>query len=93
MGEENNIKNIGINISENGYVVYDKDTGKSYVFTSAKKMRDWLKDNLAPTGEVERFSAALDSKEEPRAGSFEQQYNSVFGVSVGKTNTSKIVAS
>ena len=53
-------KHITIDISENGYVVTDILTTKTYVFTSSKKMRDWLKDNLAATGETERFVNALD---------------------------------
>jgi len=57
-----------VDITENGYVVTgmykNNGTKKQYVFRKASEMRKWLKDNLAPTGEVERFSDALDNESE-----------------------------
>ena len=58
-----------INVSSlNGYTVTvinsrNGTRGKQFVFDKAKKMRDWIKENLAATGEVERFSEALDNDE------------------------------
>jgi hypothetical protein len=59
-----NYTKVSIDIMENGYTatVINKNgkKGKQFIFANAKKMRSWLKDNLAPTGEVQRFSDALD---------------------------------
>ena len=64
----NSYKKVNIDIMENGYTVTvvlpEKDKGKKFVFDKCKKMKDWLKDNLAATGEVERFSDALDDKKD-----------------------------
>ena len=62
MKEALNIKNIGISIADNGFLVTDITTKKSIIFTNSKKLRAWLKNNLSATGEVERFSNALDSE-------------------------------
>ena len=57
-------KKVCVDIMENGYTVTiltsNNDTGKKFVFSTAKKLRDWLRNNLSATGEVEEFSKALD---------------------------------
>jgi hypothetical protein len=58
-------KKVAIDIMENGFTVTVKGRGhkgKQFVFPDAKSMNEWLKDNLAATGEVEEFSEALDEK-------------------------------
>ena len=59
-------KKVAIDIMENGYTVtvinYNSVSGKKFVFSNVNDMRDWLKDNLSATGEVERFSKALDNE-------------------------------
>lgn len=72
---------VAIDINENGYTVTVADNGKRYVFDKAKKMREWLKDNLAPTGEVKRFSDALDN--EPETGPSFDDFNTVFNTPIG----------
>lgn len=69
-----NYKEISIDIVENGVIVKCSD-GKDYVFTNTNKLRKWLKDNLAPTGEVERFSNALDDEEKPYYSSLVDNFN------------------
>jgi len=63
-----NYAKVSIDITENGYIVTglykNQGSGKQYVFKKASEMRKWLKDNLAPTGEVKRFSDALDNESE-----------------------------
>ena len=57
-------KKVTIDIMENGYVVTvctpKAFEGKKFVFDTVKKLQEWLKENLSVTGEVERFSDALD---------------------------------
>ena len=59
---------ISIDISENGFIVTVHEpieySGKQFVFQKIKQLRTWLSENLAATGEVERFSEALDNEEE-----------------------------
>jgi len=57
-------KRVGIDVLENGYIVtvllpIDYN-GKKFIFNTVKKMKEWLNENLSATGEVERFSEALD---------------------------------
>ena len=59
-----NYKDITIEVVENGYIVTTPD-GKCIFYTS-EELREWLKNNLAPTGEVERFSDALDNESSPK---------------------------
>ena len=82
-------KKVAIDIMENGYTVTvinrkNGTRGKQFVFDSAKKMRNWLKDNLSPTGEVERFSEALDNDEKP---------DTIYGVDVTQGFSSAIIGS
>lgn len=65
-GEKNmaDYKKIHIDITENGYIVTvgepSNDSGQQFVFQKIKQLRTWLSENLSATGEVERFSEALD---------------------------------
>jgi hypothetical protein len=71
-------KNIGIDITENGYII---TAGKKrFVFDDIKKMREWIEENIAPTGETKQFSDALDDdttsvKQEAVYGSSTAYYN------------------
>ena len=52
-------KNISIDVTENGFIVTAGES-KKFVFSDCDKMREWIMENLSATGEVERFSDALD---------------------------------
>lgn len=59
-------KKISIDITENGYIItINGDTSntkeKQFIFSNIKKLREWMKEHLSATGEVERFSDALDT--------------------------------
>ena len=54
-------------------VLPTSDKGKQFVFDKSKKLKEWLKDNLAPTGEVERFSDALDN--DPKNDTIDANYS------------------
>ena len=53
-------KNIGIDISENGFIITAK--GKTFIFDNIKKVREWIEENIAPTGEIKQFSEGLDDE-------------------------------
>ena len=55
-----NHKNIGIEVSENGYIITANK--KTYIFDDIKKMRTWIEENVAPTKEIQDFSNALDDE-------------------------------
>ena len=50
---------IDIDVCENGFVV--TADGKSRIFSSVKKLKDWLRENIAPTGELKEFCDNLGS--------------------------------
>ena len=54
-------KNISIDVTENGFIITAGEL-KKFVFSDCDKMREWVMENLSATGEVERFSDALDDK-------------------------------
>jgi hypothetical protein len=54
-------KNISIDVTENGFIITAGEA-KKFVFSDCDKMREWIMENLSVTGEVERFSDALDDK-------------------------------
>jgi hypothetical protein len=58
-------RNVSIDIVENGFAVtvYLPEP-QHYVFTNMKSLNAWLRENLSATGEVERFSKALDDEDE-----------------------------
>jgi len=58
-------KNISIDVTENGFMVTTNGPQvRKLVFTNNESLREWLRNNLSATGEVERFSEALDDKPE-----------------------------
>jgi len=61
-------KDIAIDISENGGYIITTEDNKKYVFSDIETLISWVKDNLSATGEVERFSEALD--DEPKASEY-----------------------
>ena len=54
-------KNISIDVTKNGFII-TADESEKFVFSDCDKMREWIMENLSVTGEIERFSDALDDK-------------------------------
>ena len=53
-------KNIGIDITENGYII--SANTKRFIFDDIKKMREWIEEHISATGDIEQFSEALDDE-------------------------------
>jgi len=56
-------KNISIDVTKNGFII-TADESEKFVFSDCDKMREWIMENLSVTGEIERFSDALDDKKD-----------------------------
>ena len=54
-------KRINVDICENGYIITANK--RTLVFDSIKKVREWIEDNIAPTGDIKEFSDALGDSE------------------------------
>ncbi len=86
-----NHKRIAIDINENGYTVTVFSSKKKFVFSNTKTMNKWLRKNLSLTGEIERFSDALDNDEKNDTMKFEHRIlngmniNPVIGASLTTT--------
>jgi len=81
-------KELHIDTTENGFVITTSN-GKRFVFSDSKQMREWIMENLSATGEVERFSDALDDKKDTAYNNIIASANYITSQYTKESNVSK----